>query len=130
MVGQLLEYASSLRGMTFEDFSERFEARVGTPLAAAVSAIAGEGFDAESFEAQVEENLGAGRFRMVVVVDRITDALKQTVMYLNDHLDSSVLALELAYLRDGDVEMLSPAVYGDESRRPQGARSEARGCGR
>jgi hypothetical protein len=115
IVGQLLEYASSLRGMTFGDFSVRFEARVGRPLARAVSDIAGEAFDEESFEAQVAENLEAGRFRLVLVVDSITEPLKQTVVYLNDHLDASVLALELAYLRDGEVEMLLPAVYGEES---------------
>jgi hypothetical protein len=114
VVGQLLEYAGAFRGMTFEDFSDRFQARAGRPLAAVVSDIAGEGFDESAFEAQVAENISAGRFRLVVVVDRITDALKQTVSYLNDHLDSSVLALELAYLRDGEVEMLIPAVYGEE----------------
>jgi hypothetical protein len=110
----LLEYASALRGMSVEDFSSRFEARAGRSLVSAVADIAGEGFDDEAFEAQVAENLGTGRFRLVVVVDTITEALKQTVSYLNDHLDSSILALELAYLRDGDVEMLLPAVYGEE----------------
>jgi hypothetical protein len=114
VVGQILEYASVLRGMSFEDLSARFEARHGQPLAAAVSDIAGEGFDEEAFEAQVAENLAAGRFRLVIVVDTISETLKQTVTYLNDHLDSSVLALELGYLRDGEVEMLLPAVYGEE----------------
>jgi hypothetical protein len=115
VVGQLLEYAGALRGMHFTDFSDRFGARAGSPLAEAVSQIAGEGFDEDSFQAQVEENLQTGRFRLVVAVDKITEALKQTVVYLNDHLDGAVLALELAYLRDGDVEMLVPAVYGEES---------------
>jgi hypothetical protein len=114
VLGQLLEYAGAVRGMSFEDLSVRFEARTGRSLVAAVSDIAGEGFDEESFVAQVSENLLTGRFRLVVVVDRITDALKQTVAYLNDHLDSSVLALELAYLREGAVEMLIPAIYGGE----------------
>lgn len=115
LVGQLLEYASSLRGMSFGDFAGRFGARTGASLVEAVSKIAGEGFDEESFEAQVHENLRAGRFRLVIVVDQISEALRQTVVYLNDHLDGAVLALELAYLRDGDVEMLLPEVYGAES---------------
>ncbi|MGH9196880.1 MAG: hypothetical protein ACRD1T_14195, partial [Acidimicrobiia bacterium] len=102
-------------GMSFEDFSDRFEARARRGLVDAVSEIAGEGFDEESFQAQVAQNLEGGRFRLVVVVDKITEALKQTVVYLNDHLDGAVLALELAYLRDGQVEMLIPAVYGEES---------------
>lgn len=115
VVGQLLEYASALRGMSFADFSDRFEARAGTLLMEVVAEIAGEGFDEESFQAQVAENPHAGRFRLVVAVDKITEALKQTIVYLNDQLDGAVLALELAYLRDGEVEMLVPAVYGEES---------------
>lgn len=115
VVGQLLEYAGALRGMPFADFADRFEARTRTPLIEAVSSIAGEGFDQESFEQQVSENLGSGRFRLVVVVDQISEALQQTVLYLNDHLDGAVLALELAYLRDGEVEMLVPNVYGAEA---------------
>lgn len=115
VIGQLLEYASSVRGMSFPDFADRFEARTGTPLVDAVSRIAGEGFDQEAFEQRLADNLAAGRFRLIVVVDRISDALRQTVLYLNDHLDGAVLALELAYLRDGDVEMLLPQVYGAES---------------
>jgi hypothetical protein len=115
VVGQLIEYAGSLRGMSFGDFTDRFEARTGTPLAEAVAEIAGEGFDEESFESQVAQNLDSGRFRLVIVVDRISEALRQTVVYLNDHLDAAVLALELAYLRDGEVEILLPAVYGAES---------------
>lgn len=115
VVGQLLEYASSLRGTSFGDFADRFEARAGTPLVGAVSEIAGEGFDEEAFESQIAENLDAGRFRLVIVVDKTSEALRQTVVYLNDHLDAVVLALELAYLRDGEVEMLLPEVYGAES---------------
>jgi hypothetical protein len=115
VVGQLLEYAGALQNMSFEEFSDRFAARAGRSLVDEVGEIAGEDFERDSFEAQVVENLQTGRFRLVFAVDAITDALKQTVVYLNDHLDSAVLALELAYLRDGEVEMLLPAVYGEES---------------
>ncbi len=115
VVGQLLEYASALRGMAFGDFAARFEARAGSPLVEAIATIAGEGFDEESFQAQVSDNLATGRFRLVIVVDQISEALRKTVVYLNDHLDAAVLALELAYLRDGEIEMLLPQIYGAES---------------
>lgn len=115
VVGQLLEYASVLQGVGLEEFAARFQARNGALLWDAVADIAGEGFDRESFDQRVAENLARGRFRLVVVVDRISDALRETILFLNDHLDRAVLALELAYLRDGDVEMLLPRVYGAES---------------
>src|SRR5206468_1602177 len=76
VVGQLLEYAATLRGLDYEAFSDRFQARATVSLLDAVSDIAGEGFDAEAFEAAVSDNLIAGRFRLVIAVDRITEALK------------------------------------------------------
>jgi hypothetical protein len=115
VVGQLLEYAGALQGMDLPDFSDRFAARAGRPLVDTVGDIAGPDFESDSFAAQVSENLRRGRFRLVFVVDTITEALKGTVVYLNNHLDGSVLALELAYLRDGEIEMLLPAVYGEET---------------
>jgi hypothetical protein len=43
-------------------------------------------------ETEVEvEKTEDGRFRLVIAVDRIKEALKQIVAYLNDHLDASVL---------------------------------------
>jgi len=125
VVGQVLEYASVLKGVGLADFAARFEARTKIPLWDAVEGIAGEGFDREAFDQRVAENLAAGRFRLVIVVDRISDALPDTILFLNDHLDRAVLALELAYLRDGDVEMILPRVFGAESaERKRTSRSE------
>lgn len=120
VIGQLLEYAGSLRGMSFDDFADRFEKRTHSSMIEAVSAIAGEGFDPDSFESQVGENLASGRFRLVVVVDQISEALRQTIVYLNDHLDGVVLALELAYLKDGTSRYCSPRSTGLRARRGRG----------
>ena len=47
VVGQLLEYASVLQGMSFADFADRFETRTKSSLTGSVAQIAGEGFDAD-----------------------------------------------------------------------------------
>ena len=54
---------------------------------------------------------------MIVAVDEITSELRTIIEYLNAHtLDSvQVLALELAYSKDGDIELLIPEVYGIEA---------------
>ena len=63
------------------------------------------------------ENLKAGRFTLVVAVDRITDELKIVVPYINGHTVDEVrfLALEIGYIKDRDVEIVLPSVYGEES---------------
>jgi hypothetical protein len=119
VVGQVLAYAAGLWRLPYEELDAAFIARAGEPLAAKISALAreGEDFDEEQFRRTVSANLAAGRFRLVIAVDAITDELKRIVEYLNDHTvaDVEVLALELGYAADGDVELLIPAVYGQEA---------------
>lgn len=121
VVGQLLAYAAGLAGLTYEEF-DRLWAKTrgakGRTLASMVSlAGSGEAWEEEAFRIRVAENLRVGRFDLVFAVDSITEELKKIVRYLNIHTasDIRVLALELGYAKDGDVEVLVPAVYGEES---------------
>jgi hypothetical protein len=117
VVGQVLAYAAALAGLPYEAFDRAFAARAGAPLAQRVQELGPEAWDEEAFRAAVAATLAAGSFRLVIAVDRITDELKRTVVYLNQHTvaDVQVLALELGYVADEGVEILLPAVYGQES---------------
>jgi hypothetical protein len=66
-------------------------------------------------------NLAQGRFRLVIVVDGLTDELKRIVLYLNQHTSDAmqVLALELGYIADNNIEILVPKTYGEESAQPK-----------
>lgn len=117
VVGQLLEYAASVWRSSYEEFEAAFANAAKQGLEDSVAAIAGASdWEPERFRAAVEENLAAGRFHLVFAVDAITPELKDIVEYLNTTGgdDLSVLALELRYVRDGDVELLVPIVYGSE----------------
>jgi len=87
VVAQVLTYAAYLRGTSRQAFEtdvigshiqERFDS-----LAAAVSAddITGS-FDSEAFLAGVEESLGTGSFRLVLVLDAAPPELVKLVGYL------------------------------------------------
>jgi hypothetical protein len=121
VVGQILAYAAGLTGISFHAFVDLFNARSAVLLADLDVA------EREDFERNVELTLRDGRFRLVVAVDRITDELKQIVTYLNQKTSSDVeiIALELDYVRDGDIEALIPQVYGTESAQVK-ARTKAR----
>lgn len=125
-MGQLLAYAAGLWKLSYEAFDRAFAASakaggsVVDKVAQAVQqdgADSAEPWDEESFRSTVAANLQSGRFRLVLAVDQITDELKRTILYLNEHTGAEVqvLGLELGYVRHADVEILLPATYGEES---------------
>ncbi len=121
IVGQVLAYASGLWRMSYEDFDRLFSARLsGMSLTDAIRRALGESapdWPEDQFRANVTDNLAAGRFTLVIAVDRITDELKRIVPYVNTHtLDNlRFLALEIGYVKDGDVEVVLPSTYGQET---------------
>jgi hypothetical protein len=147
LVGQLIEYAAALWGVSYEGFDalwqaverpammtdEQWEERKRPPLEEDIAnALGGDpSFDRGVFRAAVAENLQAGRFTLVVAVDSITDALERSILYLSEHSgsDARVVALELGYVAHGDVEVLVPRAFGLEAaeRRPTPTTPRARG---
>lgn len=121
IVGQTLAYAAGLWGMSYEAFDLAFSTTSHTSLIEQVRALADQTIDEEAFRTAVSANLSKGRFRLIIAVDEITDELKRTVLYLNQHTDADtqVLALELRYIADRDVEILVPQTYGEESAQPK-----------
>jgi len=122
IIGQIFAYAAGFWKMTYEDFDRLFSARLkSVSLAEAVrrglsESDAGD-WQSEQFRLNVGDNLAAGRFTLVIAVDRITDELKRIVPYVNTHTVSEVrfLALEIGYVKDADVEIIWPVTYGQES---------------
>jgi hypothetical protein len=120
VIGQIFAYAAALSGLTWEAFARRFEAASGTPLVARAHALAAKAdeddWDEETFRQETTRCLEAGEFRLVLAVEAIPDELRETVRFLNVHSASrlEVLALELSYRKDGEVEILVPHVWGEE----------------
>ena len=115
VLGQVLEYGGSLKGMRFGEFRRLLSARLGGDLVDAMRERAPESFDPVEWEADVERSLDRGDFRLVVAVDQLTDVLKQTVIYLNDRASFSLLVAEMRRVRHNGTEMLSPRVFGEEA---------------
>lgn len=122
IIGQIFAYAAGLWKTTYEDFDRLFSARLKD--ASLVDAVRRElsesdaaDWQSEQFRLRVADNLAAGRFTLVIAVDRITDELKRIVPYVNTHTVSEVrfLALEIGYVKDADVEIIRPVTYGQES---------------
>ena len=96
--------------MDVEDFAARWMARTHKPLFADDD---GEGVIVKEALAL---NLWEGNFRIVLAVDAINPVLKRMIEYLNAMAGrgTTVVAVEYARLRQDNVEILMPHVYGQE----------------
>jgi len=115
VLGQILEYGASLRGMKFGEFRRTVSDRLETDLVDEMRERAPESFDPVAWEEEVSRSLERGRFRLVIAVDQLTDVLKQTVLYLNERASFSLLVAEMRRVRHDGVEMLAPRVFGEEA---------------
>lgn len=117
VIGQLLAYASGIWRMTYDEFDRAFSRRVGS-LVESVKAVVLEGadWDEASFRDEVTRRVEQGEFRLIIAVDSITDELKRVVEYANSitRRGVEVVALELRYVADANVEILIPSTYGSE----------------
>ena len=117
VIGQVFSYAAGLWQLSVFDFDRLWQARAGTSLLGQLGSDERGETDPEAFRSNLQDNLKEGRFRLVIAVDEITSELKRTVSYINDHTEAEVqvLALELRYYAEAGIEVLMPAIYGEEA---------------
>ncbi len=113
VVGQALAYAGGIWQMGPDAFIEQFELKAERPLQDALKDLGAD--DETDSIAAVRDSVESGALRVVIAVDEITPELRTIVEYLNGHTtDMELIALELDYYQDDDVEILVPATYGAE----------------
>jgi len=112
VVGQVLEYAGWLNSLSVGQLRATIEARIGGDLVEAMAQRAGEEWDQTNWLYEVDHVLRSGEFRLLIAVDEITETLKQTVRYLNEHSEPAVMAVEMRRGSLDDVEILTPGFVG------------------
>jgi len=125
VIGQLLAYSSGIWRMSFATFDDAFR-RSEARQSLSDALVGGSDVEEEDFRRAVEDNLMSGSMRLIIAVDEITDELKRIVSYLNSHTTANVelLALEMRRAVGDGVEVLVPAVYGEESAGTRTVRDE------
>jgi Domain of unknown function (DUF4268) len=127
VIGQVFSYASGIAQLSVDELNDLWRMRTGADVINSFTPALPEEAEESIVLAQIAENLKAGRLRLVIAVDAMTDELKRTVTYINGHSGGTfeLLALELEYIKDGDVEILVPTVYGEESAAHKAAATRA-----
>jgi len=126
VIGQILEYAAFLWGMTFEQVDERVKSRKeGKSISELIEMLAPGDWDEPTFRDGLTETLKNGGFMLVVVVDELNDELRRVIRYVNECGTSgyTLHALEIRRFRIKGIDMLIPHLHGTSVKQvPSGSR--------
>jgi len=70
--------------------------------------------DATEHLASIKSNLADGSIKFVVLMDKLYDALKDLVIFVNQNSKFDLYAVELEYYKHKDFEIIIPKLYGAE----------------
>jgi hypothetical protein len=115
VVGQILEYASFLWRMSFDELDELFVRRREKSLLEVLAEQAPD-LPIDAIRDTIKRNLAEGKFQLLIAVDQINDELERIISYFAEcgggiHLE----ALELELYVDGATQILVPKRYGTGS---------------
>ncbi len=107
VLGQVIDYASAIWDDGADSFLTAWVQAGGVDPAETLDPV---GFD------QLRRNVADVRINLCLAVDRIDSDLRRLVEYLNlaTREEITVTALQLAYAKDADVEILIPSTFGAE----------------
>jgi hypothetical protein len=128
VIGQVLEYASYVHDMNFEDIEytveqylkrsdRKFKTKARTLIDYFNDAISHNEDDKEkafdAFKENVSKNLSDARIRLIVAVDEINDPLRNTVTFVNNHSQFEILVLQMKrFPADDGRQMFIPSLFG------------------
>jgi hypothetical protein len=119
VVAQVLDYGASLWHSypDFGDFTANIDKyiakKTGGSLLQRIKEFFGIGDEeAASLLDNVRSNLSNGRFKFVVLMDKLHDQLKDLVVFLNENSRFDIYAVEMEFYRNGEQEILIPKLFG------------------
>ncbi len=128
VVAQVLDYGASLwrSSPNFSDFLAALDSesqkrsKVGFHQRLSDFFGFGEEEVATLLEA-LRRNLNEGRFKFVVLMDRLHPQLKDLIVFLNQNSKFDLFAVEMEYYRHEHFEILIPKLFGAEVRKDLGS---------
>ena len=125
VVAQMLDYGASLWSTYSEPtaFTRQIDRALqkssSTPLAEKLAAFYDLADDERVNEilGAIERNLSEGRFRFVVLMDRLDDRLRDMIRFVNQHSRCDILGVELDFYQHGEFEIIIPDLFGAEIRK-------------
>lgn len=135
VMAQVMDYGASLWKhyndfITFRDRLERYNEK---HLESSLDERIIEEFDIEEedlddFYEDLRNSLGEGNFKFVIYMDKLSDRLKDLIMFMNQNSMFDVYAVECDYYEYEDYQFMIPNLYGAEVKKSvSSGRSSERG---
>lgn len=112
VVGQILEYASQLWGMDYEEFVGLMTKEGDPPLSDILRARLSAQWSDQAFRAGIETALHQGTFRLVIAISGARAELKEISEYLVERWRLPIEILELKLLSHDSLEILALESHG------------------
>jgi len=108
IVGQVLDYASSMWNMSLDKFMAQWKSRTGMDLQDKLGA------NSNRILGEVESFLELGKFNLLLAVDQINEPLERIVTYLNTVTkdETSAYAVEFRQIEFGPTKALVTSTFG------------------
>jgi hypothetical protein len=121
VLAQVLDYGAAL-WRTYEnsdEFVERLERAVADTFGATLGDkirdfFGGEVEDVAELIQSMRQNLTAGDFRFVVLMDRLEDRLKNLITFVNRNSQFTIYGVEMEFYKFESFEVLIPKLFGAE----------------
>ncbi len=121
VVAQVLDYGASLwrNFSNFSNFLQIAERETNKNFGSGLNQKIKEFFDIDDDEVSslldnVEKNLNDGRFKFVVLMDKLHDRLKDLIVFINTNSEFDIYAVEMEYYKLEDREIIIPKIFGAE----------------
>lgn len=119
VVAQALDYGASLwrNAIDFDDFLYQLDIHCQKQFNQSFNTKYADFFqleDATESINTIKSNLADGSIKFVVLMDKLHDALKDLVIFVNQNSKFDLYAVELEYYRHKSFEIIIPKLYGAE----------------
>ena len=131
VLAQVLDYGAALwRGYNnFNDFLKAIDDKVQAQFNTNVNHKLEDFFDITDDDvatllSNTESNLKDGSFRFVVLMDRLSDRLKDMIIFINQNSTFDIFGVEMEYYKFNEYEIMIPRLFGSEvkGKTPTGTR--------
>ena len=132
VLAQVLDYGASLWktygdpqefiGRLQECVSEHFDMSLREKLEETFST---DEWEFEEYMDSLRQNVDAGSFRFVILMDHLEDRLKDLISFMNQNSKFDVFGVELEFYKHEDLEIIIPKLFGAEIKKTVGSSSSS-----
>jgi len=126
VIAQVLDYGAALSSINdFEEFLEIISSGIKENFNVSFEEKLASFFNIDedgiySLQAELRSNLEKGKFKFIVLMDKIETRLKNLISFLNSNSSFDVYGVELEYYKCNEFEIMIPKLYGAEIRKKVG----------